>query len=46
MKDCLVLIIIAIVFCIAGVKGYLIDKKNDCFSYFPFAIATLLLCLV
>ena len=45
MKDCLILIIIAIAFCIAGVKGYFLDKKNDCFYYLPFAIATLWLCL-
>lgn len=45
MQDCWMLIMIAIVFCIAGVKGYFWDKKNDCFYYFPFAIATLWLCL-
>lgn len=45
MGDCWMLIMIAIVFCIAGVKEYFLDKKNDCFYYFPFAISTLCLCL-
>lgn len=45
MKDCWMSIIIAIAFCIIGVKGYFFDKKKDYFWYFNFAAAVIWLCL-
>ena len=46
MTKCWGLILLAIIFCVAGVKGYFIDKKDDCFCYFPFALVMIWGCLV